>query len=87
MIIEINEDIVTDFLKHHSLEAIFLDKTNNEVKRLIVQDFIPILYLDSFTTPTFKGCSRKLEFRRDDFSLKIEKIGAITMKYRFVQEI
>jgi hypothetical protein len=86
MLIEIKNEILDAFLEHYSFEAVFLDKNNNEVKRLVVREFLPILNLDSFTTPTFKGRSRRLVFRKRIMSERIEKLGVLSVAYDFITE-
>ena len=84
MFVNIKEDVLKEFLSRHSLEAVFLDRFNNELKRVFVTDFVTSLYLDSPKSPTYNACHSTVEFRRENASAKIERLGVVTMDYKIV---
>lgn len=83
MRIEIKDDIAEEFFCKHTLEAVFIDRNNNEMDRKIIRDCPPVLYIVFFTPITHKGCSKKLAFIKQCTPPRIEKLGVITIEYLF----
>lgn len=84
MLINIQEDVLKDFLSKHSLEVVFVDMMNNEIKRQMVRDFLPSFFLDSPQQQKLIFSPCNIEFRRENDTARIERLGVVTINYRMI---